>query len=117
MICPLFQDAIEYLIEPNHPVTEKIGNSLYKLLDVEVAIMSAFYKKISPLDFIRMSKAFAKAHAMASECSGYGDLPELLKHHFNEVKNAFEDILDHVARLDEKAAKADKMQELFEARN
>ena len=44
----------------------------------------------------------------------YGDLPALLSRHFVEVRDAFENISDCLARIDEKAAKADKIQELFE---
>ena len=112
------QNVITYLLQPTNEMSSNFRRrAFFKSVDLEVALMAALYKKIKPVDFVRlcqtMSKMCNEAEAAMTESQDIGELPTLLGNILQEIISAFKNSEDLLMQIDDQAAKGLRWESLF----
>lgn len=107
------QDVVQYLLRPGCPSWDALRGSLFKLPDLEVALMATLYKKIKPQDFVRLCQGLRKLQLVATDCLLQANLPALLTELLGKVAHGFKDASALLGDINLRAAKAGLMDEIF----
>ncbi len=111
------QEAVTCFIRPDNNLCASVRSALRRIMDLEVALMAAFYKKSKPATFVKLCDAMARVHEMAKKALAQSQssscFTPLLTAALQGILESFSKAGDLMLRLDPAAAKEEKWEQLF----